>query len=124
MRKSLKAAKRHTTHHKYATLMRLGASGSSSQSSNVIQSAATYCPRRPPVWIPEHLAYNCAECEAEFGGAFSRHQAEHCRNCGRCFCQQCCNHFVAIPEFGYFEPTRVCYGCRQQIERQAEEVKV
>ena len=120
MRKSLKA-KRHST-NKYATLMHV--SGSNSSRSNVVRSATTYRPQRPPVWIPMHLAYNCAECEQEFGGTLSRRQAEHCRNCGRCFCEQCCNHFVAIPEFGYFEPTRVCYGCRQRIERRAEETKV
>lgn len=28
---------------------------------------------------------------------------------------------MPIPEYGYFEPTRVCFRCRQSLERQAEE---
>ena len=87
----------------------------------VVVSAAAYQPRRPPVWIPSHLAFNCSDCEGELGGTLSAKRVEHCRNCGRCFCQQCCSHFVPIPEYGYFEPTRVCFRCRQGLERQAGE---
>lgn len=82
----------------------------------------SYKPRKPPVWVPAHLAFNCHECQTEFSqGPLSTRKVEHCRNCGRCFCMQCSSNTISIPEFGYFEPTRVCQGCHLRLERQADE---
>jgi hypothetical protein len=66
------------------------------------------------LWIPEHLAYNCFNCEAEFDWFFNK--VHHCRNCGRCFCIQCANTMLPIKEFGYFMPVRVCVNCKSFIE--------
>lgn len=71
-------------------------------------------PRKPPIWVPEHLSFNCFSCEVEFGWLFTR--AHHCRNCGRCFCEACCSNMLPIKEFGYFKPTRVCGLCKPFVE--------
>ena len=73
-----------------------------------------YRPRRPPVWVPDHLAFNCKQCDVEFVTLLN--PVHHCRNCGRCFCDECSNFKALIPEFGYFEPTRVCRECKDDIE--------
>ena len=75
-----------------------------------------YRPRKPPVWVPDHLAFNCKSCDVEFSSLMNR--LHHCRNCGRCFCANCSNHFVPIPDFGYFEPARVCFECRNELQMQ------
>lgn len=99
-------------------------SQSLSKKPTALVKSTQYQPRKPPSWIPDHLAFNCTQCDNELNsGSFSSKKLEHCRNCGKCFCRQCCNNFVPIPEFGYFEPTRVCYLCRQSLERCAEEQK-
>ncbi len=64
----------------------------------------------PPIWVPEHLVYKCMNptCGTEFG-FFARPQ--HCRYCGKCFCQKCCANQAAIPRFGYLKPVQVCAIC-------------
>ena len=73
-----------------------------------------YQPRKPPIWVPKHLAFNCFHCEQEFDWFFTH--IHHCRNCGRCFCSSCSNTFLPIKEFGYFLPVRVCVNCKPFIE--------
>mmetsp|Transcript_18056 Transcript_18056/g.13103 ORF Transcript_18056/g.13103 Transcript_18056/m.13103 type:complete len:80 (-) Transcript_18056:63-302(-) len=57
-----------------------------------------FFPRKPPLWVPDHLALQCMRCEAEF--TFFR-RIHHCRNCGKCFCGNCSNHWKNIEQFGY-----------------------
>ena len=75
-----------------------------------------YRPRKPPTWVPQHLAFNCKSCDIEFNNIWNK--IHHCRNCGCAFCKDCCNNFMTIQEFGYFEPTRVCAECKDALEMQ------
>ena len=89
-------------------------------------------PPRPPLWIPNHLAYNCMNplCARSFG-LFTR--IHHCRNCGkyyiyiyiykymcvnRCFCSMCNIVETPLLKFGYLTPVRVCVLCAQNLAHQ------
>jgi len=62
-------------------------------------------PLKPPVWVPDYIAYSCTLCDKEFS-TFRR--IHHCRSCGRCFCDRCSNYKIPLPHYGYFDPMRVC----------------
>jgi len=66
-----------------------------------LSKSADYLPSKPPLWVPDHLALNCINCELEF--TFFR-RIHHCRNCGKCFCNDCCKNWLPISKFGYFGP--------------------
>lgn len=72
-----------------------------------------YQPKKPPLWVPDHLALSCLRCEREFT-LFRR--IHHCRNCGRCFCDSCSNNWRPIEHFGYFSPVRVCTLCKNELQ--------
>ncbi len=71
-----------------------------------------YVPRKPPMWIPDHLAISCMKCERDFN-VFRR--IHHCRNCGKCFCQGCSSYWMPIMQFGYSKPVRICGDCKVSI---------
>jgi hypothetical protein len=64
-----------------------------------------------PKWVPNNTVTACTSCEHEFTLFFRRH---HCRACGKIFCNKCSEHYSAIPQLGYFKPTRVCNMCVQR----------
>jgi len=62
---------------------------------------------RRPQWVDDCID-ECFECSASFSFLNRRH---HCRSCGKIYCGKCSDHFLSIPEMGYFEPVRVCTIC-------------
>lgn len=65
----------------------------------------------PPTFIPDGESLRCAniECDKQFGYLVGKH---HCRNCGGCFCHDCCKTKLPIPKFRYDKPERVCINCK------------
>eukprot|EP00347_Sterkiella_histriomuscorum_P009893 403339469 len=78
-------------------------------------STMDYQPKKPPLWVPDHMAIACLDCEREF--TFLR-RIHHCRNCGKCFCSSCSNFWVPLVEYGYNVPVRVCRECHLQFKLQ------
>lgn len=65
-------------------------------------------PSKPPIWIPDYIAYNCYQCDKDFS---MLNRIHHCRACGKCFCHSCSKYKIALPNYGYFDPVRVCSEC-------------
>ncbi|TNV85176.1 hypothetical protein FGO68_gene3603 [Halteria grandinella] len=85
------------------------------------QEHLRYLPRKPPMWVPKQLATDCSGCGKEFG-VLARSTAiglSHCRNCGKCFCTNCCSERITLPEFGYMKPVKCCRNCRDSIQLKA-----
>jgi hypothetical protein len=93
-------------------------SSSQQQQSNLLR----YLPRKPPMWVPSHLAVDCSGCAREFHW-FAR-RVHHCRNCGKCFCKGCTAHLLKLPEYGYLNPVRVCSHCKDEIVARDARVNV
>lgn len=83
------------------------------QTKSRISDAAV--PRRPPAWVPSHLAFNCQNCNEEFH--WLSEKAQNCRSCGRSFCNDCTQFRTKIPEFGYLQPVRVCLDCKEANDK-------
>lgn len=47
-------------------------------------------------WIQDNMVSKCHKCGTFFGFLVRKH---HCRNCGNIFCYNCCNDYIAIPDF-------------------------
>lgn len=65
-------------------------------------------PQKPPIWVPDYIAYSCCQCDREFSLLLRIH---HCRACGKCFCNACSKYKISLPRYGYFEQVRVCSDC-------------
>ena len=61
-----------------------------------------------PLWVPDELVSSCMSCTQNFTLLRRRH---HCRSCGQIFCNQCSSHTLALKQFGYNKPVRVCDQC-------------
>jgi hypothetical protein len=62
------------------------------------------------LWVQDRDADECHHCDREFTFSRRRH---HCRCCGCVACAACWGEAVALPpEYGYPDPQRVCYVCR------------
>jgi hypothetical protein len=68
-------------------------------------------------WVPDHAQQRCLSCEESFHIARRRH---HCRYCGRLFCSACLPYEVPLPELGYQGPVKVCTGCAQLLDKDAQ----
>lgn len=55
---------------------------------------------------------NCFKCGTGFGLFNRKH---HCRNCGNTFCGGCSSKSIQLPQFGLFEPNRVCEECFRKV---------
>ncbi|KAI9913802.1 hypothetical protein PsorP6_005639 [Peronosclerospora sorghi] len=66
----------------------------------------------PPTWA---VASRCHLCAVKFGYFRKRH---HCRNCGASVCGQHSRPRVPLPQFGLFQPTRVCDCCFDALQKQ------
>lgn len=44
----------------------------------------------------------------------------HCRRCGRCFCNDCCQEKVNLPRMQFLDPVRHCQVCTE-VSRKEEE---
>ncbi|CAG8530077.1 1621_t:CDS:10 [Diversispora eburnea] len=61
-----------------------------------------------PVWVDDETVKTCKNCRTSFTPIRRKH---HCRQCGNIFCQECTSRSIALPQFGYVKPERVCSGC-------------
>ncbi|RHZ87825.1 hypothetical protein Glove_30g42 [Diversispora epigaea] len=61
-----------------------------------------------PVWVDDETVKTCKNCKTSFTPIRRKH---HCRQCGNIFCQECTSRSIALPQFGYVKPERVCSGC-------------
>lgn len=61
----------------------------------------------PPVWIPDMLCPSCSCCHRKFSFFNRRH---HCRVCGVCVCNACCQNRVDLT---YEKIARVCDSCME-----------
>lgn len=60
-------------------------------------------------WISDNRITHCSCCQNKFSRLISsRH---HCRLCGRIFCGKCSSKKIAIPDYGFYDPVRVCDAC-------------
>ncbi|PVU85481.1 hypothetical protein BB559_006987 [Furculomyces boomerangus] len=59
----------------------------------------------PPEWIDSNT---CMRCRTPFTFSNRKH---HCRRCGKCYCNDCSNNYIPIPNFGIYEDVRVCNSC-------------
>ena len=62
-------------------------------------------PTKPPVWVPDNIAYSCAYWDKDFSILLRIH---HWRSWGRWFWNRCSNFRISLPKFGYTDPVRVC----------------
>ncbi|XP_028415229.1 myotubularin-related protein 3-like [Dendronephthya gigantea] len=60
------------------------------------------------LWVPDHLAVSCRGCDETFTITNRKH---HCRNCGKVFCNSCCNDMSPVPSEQLYDPVRVCKPC-------------
>ena len=66
------------------------------------------CPRKPPIWIPNKIAYTWFKCDKEFTFLNRIH---HWRCCGKAFWNRCSRFRTWLPQFGYNDQVRVCSEC-------------
>ncbi|XP_030767171.1 zinc finger FYVE domain-containing protein 1-like isoform X2 [Sitophilus oryzae] len=64
---------------------------------------------RPSYWTPDSECIECVLCKQPFGPLLSLH---HCRDCGKCVCDNCSKSRKAVPLKGWDSPVRVCDTCR------------
>eukprot|EP01102_Stenamoeba_stenopodia_P008342 TRINITY_DN2395_c0_g1_i1.p1 TRINITY_DN2395_c0_g1~~TRINITY_DN2395_c0_g1_i1.p1 ORF type:complete len:368 (-),score=64.09 TRINITY_DN2395_c0_g1_i1:138-1241(-) len=70
-------------------------------------------PLKRPEWVPDTSSETCMGCGSEFTFINRRH---HCRGCGKLFCNDCCDHWLLLPEeFEYPEPQRTCLPCYKNL---------
>mmetsp|Transcript_16239 Transcript_16239/g.24461 ORF Transcript_16239/g.24461 Transcript_16239/m.24461 type:complete len:502 (+) Transcript_16239:171-1676(+) len=80
------------------------AARNSQQKAGTTPSVDNMC----PVWKLDSSAPCCELCKAEFSVLFRRH---HCRNCGKCTCENCSRDKCRIPRIDPRELFRVCTEC-------------
>lgn len=67
---------------------------------------------QPTLWVPDHAATSCANCDTQFWMANRKH---HCRNCGLVFCGTCSEKRLPLPDEQLYDPVRVCYACFEKL---------
>ncbi|CAG5116649.1 unnamed protein product [Candidula unifasciata] len=72
-----------------------------------------------PQWNPDKSCSHCQniECQIKFDILKRKH---HCRRCGRCFCDKCCNSMVALPRMCFIDPVRHCKMCALVSKKESE----
>lgn len=79
-------------------------------------ASSPFCLEEPP-WVPDRECPRCMQCDAKFDFLTRKH---HCRRCGRCFCDKCCSHKVALPRMCFVDPVRQCGACGLLSQRESE----
>ncbi|BFZ12046.1 hypothetical protein BsWGS_15085 [Bradybaena similaris] len=72
-----------------------------------------------PEWTADKSCSHCQniECQVKFDFMKRKH---HCRRCGRCFCDNCCNTMVPLPRMCFIDPVRHCKICALASKRESE----
>ncbi|XP_035676542.1 zinc finger FYVE domain-containing protein 21-like isoform X2 [Branchiostoma floridae] len=70
-----------------------------------------------PPWVPDSECSQCMSCKAKFDFVKRKH---HCRRCGKCYCDKCCQHKVALPRLCFLDPVRLCYDCAVITQKENE----
>ncbi|KAJ8308159.1 hypothetical protein KUTeg_013033 [Tegillarca granosa] len=65
-----------------------------------------------PPWVPDNECVSCMQCQARFDFRRRRH---HCRRCGKCFCNACCENKELLQRMCFIDPVRHCFGCSGQF---------
>ncbi|XP_034326852.2 zinc finger FYVE domain-containing protein 21 isoform X2 [Magallana gigas] len=76
-----------------------------------------FCLPEPP-WVPDDECKQCQNCRGKFD--FFKRRKHHCRRCGRCFCNDCCQEKVNLPRMQFLDPVRHCQVCTE-VSRKEEE---
>src|SRR5688500_12953979 len=66
------------------------------------------CPGKEAYWAEDSKVFSCYCCGDPFSFKFRKH---HCRACGSVVCEVCSMNRIAIPRYGYLDPTRICQHC-------------
>ena len=64
-------------------------------------------PMKPPIWVPDYISFTWYSCDKEFGMFLRIH---HWRACGKSFCYRWTPYQLRLPQYGYYDPVRVCSG--------------
>ncbi|XP_069117553.1 zinc finger FYVE domain-containing protein 21-like isoform X1 [Argopecten irradians] len=72
-----------------------------------------------PPWVPDNECVVCmnSSCRAKFDFRRRRH---HCRRCGRCFCNSCCDSKVPLNRMCFVDPVRQCNVCVEVSRKENE----
>jgi len=66
-----------------------------------------------PAWQCDTLRNDCPGCSQKFTLLLRR--KHHCRACGCLICADCSAEFSPLPQLGYYEPVRICKGCKHDV---------
>lgn len=71
-----------------------------------------------PIWIKDHFANLCMQCDESFNAIRRRH---HCRACGIVVCGRCSSKQMPLEFDGFSQIHRVCDKCFNEIESCVEQ---
>ncbi|KAJ2158304.1 Vacuolar protein-sorting-associated protein 27, partial [Coemansia sp. RSA 552] len=78
---------------------------------NVPSSEAMIDTASAPEWEDSPV---CQRCRTAFTFTNRKH---HCRNCGKCFCNDCSSNSTPIPRYAIYDSVRVCHGCYLRLKK-------
>ncbi|KAJ1867587.1 Prohibitin-1, subunit of the prohibitin complex (Phb1p-Phb2p) [Coemansia sp. RSA 989] len=90
---------------------RMKRSGYSFPKTNVSSSHAMAETESAPEWEESPV---CQRCRTAFTLTNRQH---HCRNCGKCFCNDCSSNRTPIPKYAIYDSVRVCHGCYLRLKK-------
>ncbi|KAK6181126.1 hypothetical protein SNE40_009055 [Patella caerulea] len=72
-----------------------------------------------PEWVPDNDCGYCMQrsCQSKFDFIRRRH---HCRRCGNCFCNSCCDNKLPLPRMSFVDPVRQCNKCAEITKKENE----
>ncbi|KAK0058418.1 zinc finger FYVE domain-containing protein 21 [Biomphalaria pfeifferi] len=78
--------------------------------------ASPFTVEEPP-WSEEAAHCENVECKAKFDILNRKH---HCRRCGKCLCNNCCNSQIILPRMSFIDPVRHCKSCYTITKKENE----
>ncbi|KAJ2453114.1 Vacuolar protein-sorting-associated protein 27 [Coemansia sp. RSA 2336] len=90
---------------------RMKRSGYTFPKTNVSSSHAMAETESAPEWEESPV---CQRCRTAFTLTNRQH---HCRNCGKCFCNDCSSNRTPIPKYAIYDSVRVCHGCYLRLKK-------
>ncbi|CAL1527548.1 unnamed protein product [Lymnaea stagnalis] len=70
-----------------------------------------------PPWSEECSFCENVDCKLKFDILKRKH---HCRRCGKCFCNTCCNNMITLHRMGFIDPVRHCRSCFNITKKENE----